>query len=140
MKTILISKTNDFSDESKLILHIYSEKIHIKGFGSYKFSLNPGDSFYLTHQWTSSPKMYYDNLAEENSLIVKPRLDKRLLILIMVTLILCSIVFFILKSRWSFLPMIPFVVYILIYLTILRKKYLVFLTVKNNLVSKQSNK
>lgn len=137
MKTIILSKSNDFSPESKLILHTNSEKIHIKGFGSYTFNLEPGESFYLTHQWTSSPRLRYDDLDVENSIIVKPRLDKRFLFIVLFVMILCTIIFFIFKSRWSFLPILPFVVYILIYLSILRSKYLAFLFVKNNLVSKQ---
>lgn len=140
MKTIILSKSNDFSPESKLILHTSSEKIHIRGFGSFTFYLNPGESFYLTHQWTSSPKLHYDDLDVENSLIVKPRLDKRFLFIVLFVLILCTIIFFLFKSRWSFLPILPFVVYILIYLSIFRRKYLSFLSVENNLVSKQSNK
>lgn len=140
MKTINISKSSDFSSESKVILHIGSDHIHIKGFGSYTFSLGPRESFYLTHQWTSSPKMYYEDLAESNSLIIKPRLDKRFLFIIVYVLILCTIIFFIFKSRWSFLPILPFVFYIIMYLSILRNKYLTFLQVENNLVSKQSRR
>lgn len=140
MKTVKIAKSNDFSSESRLILHLKQERIHIKGFGSYTFSLGYGESFYLTHQWTSSQIVSYDDLGEENFFLVKPRLDKRLLFIFFFVFMLCTIAFLVFRSRWSYLPLIPFVIYILLYLSVLRNKYLILTPVKNTLINKQEKK
>ncbi len=125
MKTIKITKSNDFSNSSKVILHIGSERIHIKGFGSFSFSLSPGEEFYLTHQWTGSKRVAYEDLEDGDSFLVKPQLDKRLAFMTLLVLIICTIVFFVIKSQWSFFPLLPILIYIILYLSIFRNRYLV---------------
>lgn len=137
MKTIKITKSNDFSPNSKVILHVGSEKIHLKGFGSFSFSLSPGEEFYLTQQWAGSKIMAYEDMEEGSSFLVKPRLDKRLAFITLLVFIICTIIFFVIESRWSFFPLLPLIIYIILYLSVFRNRYLILQPVNDKKVVRQ---
>lgn len=124
MKTIKITKSRDFATNSKVLLHVGSEITHLDGFGSFTFSLNPGEQFYLTHQWVSSKKVSYEKVTDGSFYLVKPRLDKRLAFITLFVFTLCMIFFFIFHSRWSFIPLLPIVIYVLLFLTVWKDRYI----------------
>lgn len=140
MKRVRIEKSDDLSDSSKIFLHLGDEKIHIKGFGSFTFTLNEGESFYITHQWVSSPRVHYEDIKDGDSFKVKPRLGKRFLIVFFIILIICTVTFFLLKSRWSYVPLLPFILYIITYLSVYRNKYFMLQPTQNEIVNRKGDK
>ena len=125
MKKIVIKKSHDLSPSSKVYLHIGSSKIHLLGFGLYTLTISEGDEIFSSHLWTQSPKIHYEDLEDGISLLIKPRLNKVFALVIGILFIFCSVIFVLTRYRWSFFPLIPFVVYIFIYLTVLRNRYLI---------------
>ena len=84
-----------------------------------------GEKISASQLWTGSNKIDFDELEEGISLVIKPRLSRLLALIIGIVFILCSIIFISTRYRWSFLPLIPFIIYIGAYLTILKNRYLV---------------
>jgi hypothetical protein len=125
MKTISVRKSKEFSTNSTIYVHVGSKKIHIKGFGSFQIPIEPGDHLFATHLWTSSNKVSYENINPATSLLILPRLGKILAFNILIVFIACALIFIFFKSRWSFFPLIPFVIYVILYLTILKNRYLI---------------
>jgi hypothetical protein len=125
MKNFKIKKSNYFSNRSKIYVFSGSRKVLIKGFGLYTISINEGEKISASQLWTGSNKIDFDELEEGISLVIKPRLSRLLAIIIGIVFILCSIIFISTRYRWSFLPLIPFIIYIGAYLTILKNRYLV---------------
>ena len=79
MKNIRICKSHDLSSNSKIFLHIGEKKIHIKGFGLYNISLESGQKIHASHLWTGSNKVKYEDLLEDSTLIIRPRMRKLLI-------------------------------------------------------------
>ena len=125
MKNINIKKNRDFSGNSKIYLHVGDSRTHINGFGLYHLSIHPREEMYATHHWTMSNRIHYDELNEGISLVIKPKLTKKLALIIGIVFVICSLIFLITKYRWSFLPLLPFVLYVGTYLTILKNRYLI---------------
>jgi hypothetical protein len=123
-KSISIRKSTDFSDRSKVLLHIGEKTFHIKGFNSFSFEVAPENVVFASQDWTSSNRLAYEQL-ESNAYLIKPRLTKKLAFWMLVVTSICFLIFIFAKWRWSFLPLIPFAFYILLYLSLLRKKYLI---------------
>jgi hypothetical protein len=125
MKTINFRKNPEFSPDSKVVLHVGTKVIHIKGFGSFSVLAEPDEEVYASHLWTGSNKIDYNKIEDGNSFVIKPRLSKLLALIIGVVFLFCSTIFILTSYRWSFLPLIPFIIYIVIYLTILKDRYLI---------------
>lgn len=124
MKTIKIKKNYDFSPNSKVVLHYGSSQIHIKGFDFFDLTLNPGESVFASQLWTRSKKLLYDDIPENSFYVIKPQLDKVLAFVIFIITLICIAIFLFTRWRWSFVPLIPFVIYVLLYLSLLRNRYL----------------
>jgi hypothetical protein len=125
LKTITIRKSHDFSPNSKVILHVGSNQKHIKGFEPISFSIEPGQKFYASQQWARSNLISYDNATENKTYFIKPRLDKMLALLTVIIFLTCTVFFFVTKFRWSYVPLSPIVLYVFVYLTILKNRYLI---------------
>ncbi len=125
MKTVEIRKNHDFSAKSKIILHIGEKEVHIKGFGLYSFELKPGETFFVSHLWTSSQKIGYTQLDQKSSFVIKPRLGKVFAWITLAIFIFCLYLLVYYKSRWSGFPLFPMAIYGGLYITVLRDRYLV---------------
>jgi hypothetical protein len=125
MKNISIKKSNYFSNTSKIYVFVGSRKVLITGFGLYTIPINVGEKISASHLWTGSEKLDYDKIDESISLVIKPRLNRLLALVIGIVFLLCCAIFIVTGYRWSFLPLIPFVIYIGTYLTILKDRYLI---------------
>ena len=125
MKTIKIRKSHDFSSNSKVIVHIGSNQIHIKGFGSFAIDIEPNQEFYASHQWTSSNVISFNNVTENNTYSIKPRLGKLLALITLIVFVICTTFFLVTKFRWSYVLLLPIIIYVLMYLTILKNRYLI---------------
>src|SRR4030042_71563 len=125
MKTITIKKNIEFSANSKVYLHLGSKCIHIKGFGPFSFTVEPGEVFYASQLWTQSNRIKYDQLNNNSSFLIKPRLGKVLAFIILVVFMICTLLFLFFRSRWSYMPLMPFVIYVGLYLSFLRNSYLI---------------
>lgn len=125
MKNISIKKSRNFSDSSKIYVFVGSRKVHIKGFGLYTLPINEGEFISASQLWTGSNRIYYDNVDDGILLIIKPRLNRILAIIVGIVFLVCTIISIFTKCRWSFLPLVPFIIYITIYLTVLRNRYLI---------------
>jgi hypothetical protein len=125
MKNIKIKKSNYFSDTSMIYVIAGSGKVLIKGFGLYTIPINEGENISASHLWTGSNKIDYTKLEEGIKLIIKPRLSRLFALIIGIVFLLCSIVFIFTRFRWSFVPLIPFAIYVGAYLTVLRNRYLI---------------
>lgn len=125
MKTIEIRKSRDFSSNSKVILHIGSSQIHIKGFGSFAVIIEPNQEFYASHQWTRSNAISFNSVTDNSTYSIKPRLGKLLAMITLLVFMVCTVVFLVTKFRWSYVPLLPIAIYVLMYLTILKNQYLI---------------
>jgi hypothetical protein len=125
MKNFKIKKSNYFSNTSKIFVFAGSKKVLITGYGLYTLSINEGEKISASHLWTGSEKVDYDKIEDGISLIIKPRLTRLLALIVGCVFLLCCSIFIITRYRWSFLPLIPFVLYIVIYLTFLKDRYLI---------------
>lgn len=125
MKTFEIKKTNEFSAKSKVFLNIGTKKIHVKGFGSFPVIIEPNESVFASQLWTQSNKITYENLKDKSKMLITPRLNKMLAFIILMVFGICTLVFLFTKNRWSFVPLIPFIIYVLLYLTVLKNRYLI---------------
>jgi predicted RND superfamily exporter protein len=132
MKTINIKKSNDFSPNSKVIIHIMEKKIHIKGFGSFSFNLEPGQEFFASQQWTQSNRIGYNQINDGSTFIIKPRLGKTLALVTLMITIVCMVIFVLTRFRWSFLPLIPIMIYVFVHITINKNKYLIIKPIVEN--------
>jgi hypothetical protein len=97
----------------------------IKGFGLYTIPINEGENISASHLWTGSNKIDYSKLEDGITLLIKPRLSRLFALITGIVFLLCLIVFIFTRFSWSFLPLVPFAIYIGIYLTILRNRYLI---------------
>jgi hypothetical protein len=125
MKTIKIRKSKYFSSNSKIFAKTESNKLFLKGFGLFTISVNPGENLFATQLWTSSNKVSYDEIMDGSTLIVRPRLGRNLVVIITIIFVLGVVVFSLTKFKWSFIFLLPFAIYILLYLTIFKNKYLI---------------
>lgn len=125
MKTISIKKDYDFSPTGKVILHIGERKEYLKGFGPFPFTIGPDQEFYASHQWTRSNRIEYNKIGENTSFLVKPRFGKVLAFVTLMIFMVCMVIFIFTRFRWSFIPLVPIAIYVLIYVTILSDKYLI---------------
>jgi predicted RND superfamily exporter protein len=125
MKTITIKKTYEFSENSEIYLNSGTRQIHIKGFGSFSLTLEPGEEFFASYLWTRSNKITYEQLTNNYSFIIKPKFGKLLAFLVIILFVVCFCIFIFSKSRWSFLPLTPIVIYVFAYLSILKNRYLI---------------
>jgi hypothetical protein len=135
MKTVKIRKNNEFSPDSKVFLHIGEKQIHIKGFESFSFNVEPGQEFFASQLWTKSNKITYNQLDNSSCLIIKPRLGKVLAFTSLMIFAACTLVFIFTKFRWSYIPLVLIGFYVLFYLTILRDKYLIIKPYKEEIKS-----
>jgi hypothetical protein len=124
MKTIKIKKNYDFSPNSKVYLSYGDKRIHIKGFDFFKITLEPGESVYTSQLWTRSKKLQYEDITDNSTYIIKPQLTRLLAYIIFVISLICIVVFIFTRWRWSLIPIIPFVIYVLLFVTILYDRYL----------------
>lgn len=134
MKTIKVRKSTDFSENSKVYLHIGVKKVHLRGYESLSLPLNPGEEIYASQQWTRSNKISYEQVENESNIFIRPRLGKQVAFINLVILLICFAIFYFTRSRWSFFPFIPSIIYIGLYLTFLRKKYLIVESYKTELL------
>jgi len=125
MKTITIKKNYEFSPNSKVILHYGSTCIHIKGFGQVSVSIEPGEELYASQLWTQSNRIKYDQAFDKASYVIKPRLGKILAFVILLVFLICIIWFIFTRSRLSVIPIVPFIIYVALYLSVLKNKYLI---------------
>ena len=125
MKNINIKKSWDFSPNSKIYLHIGPRRVHIKGFGLYSLSVEQGEDIYASHLWTKSQNITYDQLADNQSLFVKPRMGKLFAFIAFLLSMVCFCVFIFTRYWWSLMPVAPFAIYALLYTTILKDRYLI---------------
>ena len=129
MKTITIRKSLDFSAKSKVLLHIGEKQIYIKGFGSFSAQLKQDEEFYASHLWTRSKKIQYEEV-KGSSFLIKPRMDKLFAFIILMICIICMAFFILTHYRWSLLPLIPIIIYVFLYLSILKDRYLIIKPIK----------
>ena len=125
MKTISIKKSYDFSPNSKIFIKYGTKELHIKGFGSFSLTLSAGEEMYATHLWTQSKKMAYDKIVDGSGYEIRPRLGKILAFIGLIVFSICLCVFLFTRSRLSLIPLVPIVIYVLIYVTILSHRYLI---------------
>ena len=138
MKKITIRKSLDFSSKSKIFVHVGDKLIHIKGFKSFSIPIEKDEEFYASHLWTRSNKISYEQLTDL-SFLIKPRMGKVFAFIIMMILIVCMATFILTQFRWSFIPLVPFVIYILLYLSLFRNRYLIIQPDKEDLELEDSN-
>lgn len=125
MKNIYIKKSKVFSSNSKIILFVGERKIDIKGFGLFTISVNEGQSLFASQLWTKSNRLSYEDLHDGSTFLIKPKLGRMLALIFTITFLACSGVFILTKFKWSFVPLLPFVIYIALYLTVLKDGYLI---------------
>ena len=125
MKTIRIKKNYEFSPNSKVFLHIGDKQVQIKGFESFSFSVELGQEFFVSQQWTRSNKITYNQIFGVTSFIIKPRLGKVLAFIALMIFAVCTVIFIFTKFRWSFIPLLPFALYVGLYLTVFKDRYLI---------------
>ena len=125
MKTVTIKKSHEFSPNSKIYVKYGTKKLHIKGFGSYSLSVNPGEEIYTTHLWTQSNRIAYDKIVDESIFEIKPRLGKILAFIGIIIFSICFCIFLFTKSRFSFIPLVLIALYVIVYLTFLKNRYLI---------------
>gem|GEM_PF-2635648 len=112
------------SPYSKIILYYGNRKIHIKEYDFSEITLEPGESVYASQLWTRSKKLQYEDITDNSTYIIKPQLTRLLAYIIFVISLICIVVFIFTRWRWSLIPIIPFVIYVLLFVTILYDRYL----------------
>ncbi len=132
MKTIQIRKANLFSAKSRVFIINGLNRIHIKGYGLYALSLEAGDDIRASHLWTKSNTLSYEDIKDGSVILIRPRFGRTFTIFVALVFIICTCVFFLFKSRWSFIPLGIIGIYISIYLTILNDKYLIIEQITNS--------
>jgi len=124
VKTFKIKKDYDLSPYSKIILYYGNRKIHVKEYDFSEITLEPGESVYASQLWTRSKKLQYEDITDNSTYIIKPQLTRLLAYIIFVISLICIVVFIFTRWRWSLIPIIPFVIYVLLFVTILYDRYL----------------
>jgi hypothetical protein len=132
MKTVKMKKSKVFSSKSRVYINIGHQKTYLKGFGLYAISVNPGDSIIASQLWTKSNCLNYDDIIDGSIFLIKPRMGRTFTLLVLFIFIICSCIFFLYKSRWSFVPIGIIAIYISLYLTILKNKYLIIEPIDND--------
>ena len=125
MKNIKIKKSKYFSSNSNIYVLIDSKSILIKDFGLYTIPVSEGEHICASQLWTSSKKIGYEELNEKVPLIIRPKLSRLFAIITGILFLTCSAIFIYTRYRWSYLPLVPIIVYVFAYLTILKNRYLV---------------
>lgn len=125
MKVISIRKSYDFSPGGKVFVHSGNTKIHIKGYNYNDVTINPGENLYATQQWTSSRKIEYDELTDRSKYLIKPRLGKVFAFIVLIVFSVCTCIFIFTRWRWSVLPLLPFAVSPLLYVSVLKNRFLI---------------
>ena len=131
MKRIYLRKSYDFSPDSKIIVNTALEKMLLKGHGNCELQITPGDSLYASQMWTKSKKIAYSDLTDGATMEIRPVLGKKLALVIFAVFTICLAVLILTKNRWSFMPLIPFVIYILLFLSIFKDRYLRIVRIEN---------
>ena len=132
MKTFKIKKNYDLSPYSKILLHYGNRKIHVKEYDFSEITLEPGESVYASQLWTRSKKLQYEDITDNSTYIIKPQLTRLLAYIIFVISLICIVVFIFTRWRWSLIPIIPFVIYVLLFVTILYDRYLKIVPLKKS--------
>jgi hypothetical protein len=132
VKTFKIKKDFDLSPYSKIILYYGNRKIHIKEYDFSEITLEPGESVYASQLWTRSKKLQYEDITDNSTYIIKPQLTRLLAYIIFVISLICIVVFIFTRWRWSLIPIIPFVIYVLLFVTILYDRYLKIVPLKKS--------
>jgi hypothetical protein len=130
MKNFKICKSHELSSNSKIFLHIGEKRIHIKGFGLFKISLEPGQEFHASHQWTRSKKIKYEDIKNGSSFLIRPRIGRLFIFILLIVFSICTCIFLFTKFRWSFIPLAPFAIYILLYVSLFKDRYLIIEPIK----------
>jgi len=125
MKTLKIRKSTQFSEDSRIMVHTGEKSMYLRGFDPRTVTVEEGQELYASHQWTESNRINYSLLEDGLTYFIKPRLSKGLALIIFLTLMACGVFFYFTMNRWSFVPLLPLALYVLTYLTFLRKKYLI---------------
>jgi hypothetical protein len=133
MKTIKVRKSSDFSENSKVYLHIGGKRVHIKGLESISFQISPGEELYASQQWTTSKRISYDQIVDQSVFVIRPKLGKLFAFINLVILLICFAIFYFTRSRWSFFPLLPSVVLIGLYVIILKDRFLIIESYKTEL-------
>ena len=117
-------KDKIFSTNSKVLVSIGTKKIHLKGYGIYAISINPGETIIASQLWTKSKGLTYDEIIDGSTLLIKPRFGQWFTIIVAGIFFLGAFIFVLYRFRWSFMPLALIAIYISLYLTILRDRYL----------------
>lgn len=125
MKYISIKKSNYFSKMSQVYVLVGHKKVLIKGFELYTIPINEGEKISVSQLWTGSKKIDFDKIEEGILYVIKPKLNKFLALIVGIVFIFCAILFILTRFRWSGVPLIPFALYIIAYLTVLKDRYLI---------------
>jgi hypothetical protein len=125
MKTISIKKNNEFSANSRVYVHSGSKRIHVIGYEPITLQVEPGQEFYGSQLWTQSNRLEYDQINDNSKFLIKPRLGKILAFVILVVFAICTVIFLFTRWRWSYVPLFPFVIYVGLYLSLLKNSYLI---------------
>ena len=133
MKTVKIRKSQDFSENSKVYLHIGNKRVHIKGFESLTFPVNPGDDLYSSQQWMKSKTISYDQIDDQSMYIIRPKLGKIFAFINLIIFLICCAIFYFTHSRWSFFLLLPSVLCIALYLTVFKNRFLLIESYKAEL-------
>lgn len=110
---------------SQVYVLVGSKKVLIKGFELNAIPINEGEKISASQLWTGSKKIDYDKIEEGIPHVIKPKLNKLLVLIIGIVFIFCAILFILTRFRWSGVPLIPFAIYIIAYLTVLKDRYLI---------------
>jgi hypothetical protein len=125
MKTIRIKKNYEFSPNSKVIIHVGENRTIIKGFESFSFTIEPGQEIYASQLWTKSNMISYDQIDDLSTFVIKPRLGKMLAFIALMVFAACTALFIFTRFRWSYLPLTFIAFYALLYITVLKDRYLI---------------
>ncbi len=132
MRTITVRKNNEFSANSRIYLHTDTQKIHIKGFKPYTIQIERDGKFYASHLWTQSNRTTYSQIDDNSEFIIVPRLKPELSLITLAALVLSLFLFFKTGSKWLFIPLAFCLVYIALYLTALKNRFLIIKPVKKS--------
>ena len=125
MKTIKVRKDRIFSSRSKVFIFIGSKRIHIKGFELYAITLNQQDSIYASQLWTKSKVIKYDDVIDGATIVIRPFFGRAFTLFTLALFLVCAAVFYIWRSRWSFIPFGILGIYIIVFMTCLADRYLI---------------
>jgi hypothetical protein len=124
LKTINIKKDYDFSARSNVFIHIGQVKTHLNGFGSISIPIDQGNEIFASHLWTKSKRIRFENIEDGDSFTIKPKLSKLFAFVTLLIFAICLLIFLFTKYRFSFVPLLPILIYVLLYISVLKNRYL----------------